>query len=386
MSLDGFLDDEVKPMEIKERNDIPNVDRINFTKEEWKKLNEEHTEGWIREWIVDTVRKNKIPPPYNDYTIEEVREDFEKLKAFDTSTLITDEKYYIKHDIQDKWNKPIGIMWKQNNTGNKSSNYFQQKSRFKADSTVSYGVEFTWNNNKLLYRTLNALWTLKCEKVNNTTLQSIMQLRGYIPSQFKPVVAKGIYDLYKARNVFDMSMGWGDRLAGAEASSYVKYYYGTDPNTNTFPDYKKQHDFYNTDTEIDIYNLPAEDLTEKPKYPIDVAFTSPPYFSKEKYSEDKQQSWKRYPKIDTWLKDFLFKAIKFQWDSLRKEGIMIVNISDVYIDGDWQVICDPMNEYISSLEGAEYQGHMGMKMTKRPNVHSAQEGNFAEPMWTWKKV
>jgi hypothetical protein len=28
---------------------------------------------------------------------------------------------------------------------------------------------------------------------------------------------------------------------------------------------------------------------------------------------------------------------------------------------------------------------MGMKMAKRPNVHSAQEGNFAEPMWVWRK-
>lgn len=385
MSLDDF-DSSNEPMEqLKERTDIPQWGKIDISKEEWTKLKAEHSEGWIRDWMVQTIRKNDIPPPYTPYTIDEIKQEYQKLLEYDTTQLHTEEKYYIKHNIEPRWDKPMNIMWKQNNTGNKCSNYFHEKARFKADSSIAMGVDFTWNNNKLLNRTLNALWTLKLDKVNNRTLQQIMQLRGYIPSQFKPVVAKGIYEFFEAENVFDMSMGWGDRLCGFSASKYGKYYYGTDPNTVTYENYNKQLEFYNRGKEYDLFNLPAEDLTEEPKHHIDLAFTSPPYFTKERYSDDGTQSWKRYPNINSWLKEFLFKSLEFQWRFLRKGGIMIVNISDVFVDGDWNVICDPMNEFISGLDGAEYMGHMGMKMTKRPNTHSNQDGNFAEPMWVWER-
>jgi len=386
MSLDDFdMDDTPQKVVKLERDDIPSVSEINISKEEWAKLTSERSEAWLKDWIVDTVRKNKIQPPYTPYTEEEVIGDYKKMKEFDTSKLITNEEYYIKHPIEDKWNKPIGKMFTMNNTGNKSSNYFHQVSRFKADSTVAYGVEFTWNNNQLLRRTLNALWTLKIDRVNYSTLQTIMQLRGYIPSQFKPVIAKTIYDMYEAENVFYMSMGWGDRLAGFSASKHGKYYYGTDPNTSTFPDYKRQIEFYGENKEYDIHNLPAESLTSDPKKSIDLCFTSPPYFSKEKYSDDKNQSYLKYPRFSDWLQNFLFKAIDYQWKFLKSGGTMIVNISDVFIDGDWNVICDPMNEHISNYNDSEYMGHMGMKMAKRPNVKSAQDGNFAEPMWVWRK-
>lgn len=385
MSLDNF-ESSNEPMEqLQERTDIPQWDKIDISTEEWTKLKAEHSEGWIRDWLVETIRRNNIPPPYTSYTINEIKQEYEKLLEFDTTKLYTNEKYYIKHEIQSKWDKPMGVMWKQNNTGNKCSNYFHEKARFKADSSIAMGVDFTWNNNKLLNRTLNALWTLKLDKVNNRTLQQIMQLRGYIPSQFKPVVTKAIYEFFEAENVFDMSMGWGDRLCGFSASKYGKYYYGTDPNVSTFENYTKQIEFYNRGKEYDLFNLPAEDLTKEPKHHIDLAFTSPPYFTKERYSDDKTQSYKRYPNINLWLKEFLFKSIEFQWRFIRKGGVMIVNISDVFVGGDWNVICDPMNEFISGLNNSKYMGHMGMKMTKRPNTHSNQDGNFAEPLWTWMK-
>ena len=172
MSLDDFASEHVEQKAVAiERDDIPKVDKIDIQKEEWTSLKEKHSEAWLRDWLVDTIRKNKIEPPYTPYSVEEIQEDFKKLKEYDITQLITDEPYYIKHDIDKKWDKPMGVMWKQNNTGNKSSNYFHQRARFKADSSIAYGVEFTWNNNRLLNRTLNALWTLKMDRVNYTTLQ-----------------------------------------------------------------------------------------------------------------------------------------------------------------------------------------------------------------------
>ena len=40
------------------------------------------------------------------------------------------------------------------------------------------------------------------------------RLGTYIATQFKPIVAKTIYDMTDAKTVLDTSMGWGDRLTG----------------------------------------------------------------------------------------------------------------------------------------------------------------------------
>ena len=47
---------------------------------------------------------------------------------------------------------------------------------------------------------------------------SAFRLGTYIATQFKPVVAKAIYDMTNAKTVLDTSCGWGDRLAGFFAS------------------------------------------------------------------------------------------------------------------------------------------------------------------------
>ena len=52
---------------------------------------------------------------------------------------------------------------------------------------------------------------------------SAFRLGTYIATQFKPVVAKAIYDITNAKTVLDTSCGWGDRLAGFFASDAEEY-------------------------------------------------------------------------------------------------------------------------------------------------------------------
>ena len=52
---------------------------------------------------------------------------------------------------------------------------------------------------------------------------SAFRLGTYIATQFKPVVAKAIYDMTNAKTVLDTSCGWGDRLAGFFASDAEEY-------------------------------------------------------------------------------------------------------------------------------------------------------------------
>ena len=114
-------------------------------------------------------------------------------------------------------------------------------------------------------------------------------------------------------------------------------------------------------------------------------FTSPPYFDVERYTKDNSQSWKKYKTLNSWLDNFLFKSIEKAWKQLNSNGHMLINISDVYCHHVINKICDPMNDFISKLENAKYEGALGMRMAKRPNSKAMKDGIFAEPIWIWKK-
>jgi DNA modification methylase len=145
---------------------------------------------------------------------------------------------------------------------------------------------------------------------------------------------------------------------------------------------------------------------------FDIVFSSPPYFNVERYSYDDTQSWVRYKNIDAWNKLFLHKTIENVWPTIKKGGILAINIADVYASskGDgkgYKEICNPMNDFIATL-GAEYEGCLGMEMAKRPGsagagaiiegdedryteealakAREAGDKTFCEPIWIWKKL
>jgi DNA modification methylase len=106
----------------------------------------------------------------------------------------------------------------------------------------------------------------------------------------------------------------------------------------------------------------------------------------ERYSRDNNQSWQRYKKIDKWLSSFLFPVIENCWRLLRKNGHLAINISDVYCNHTINRICDPMNDYISTLTGSTKVENINYRMAKRIGSKSDKGGIFVEPIWVWKKM
>ena len=384
-----------------------------INEEEWTYIKETYSKNVIKQKLVDILMKYE--PPYMDISEKDCLKDYQKLKGIKWNDLYTKKKWYARSEYD--WKRSDNLI-KRNNTGNKSSNYFQQHNRWSVDGTISPGPIRTWENEKFMYTLLGSLFTLKVAKVDKPVLRAALSLRKYICSQFKPNVAKGIYDRYKCKNVLDFSAGWGDRLAGFYASDYGELFVGIDPRKENHPIYEKQTEFYKkhstffeNDKRHELICEPAEDV-DLSKYEgmMDIVFTSPPYFSVERYSYDDTQSWVRYKDIDSWNELFLHKAIDNVWKCLRKGGILMVNISDVNASSKgkkkgWLKICDPMNDYIKTFEDSEYVECFGMEMAKRPNcigVGNAKvtdesnrkeefivekEGDtFAEPVWVWRKV
>tara|TARA_B100000287_G_scaffold413029_1_gene444125 strand:- start:90 stop:1331 length:1242 start_codon:yes stop_codon:yes gene_type:complete len=394
--------------------------------EEWTYIKENFSKEEIKESLVEILME--YPLPYADISEKECLKDYRKLKGMWWNDILVEGQWFPREGP--KYRYPLDfdgkfLYFKRNNGGNKSSNYFQQKNRWSVDGTVSPGPARTWENEKFMYTLLGSLFSLKVPKVDKATLRTCISLRKYICSQFKPNVAKAIYDKYKCKNVLDFSAGWGDRLAGFYASNHGELYVGIDPRVENHPIYKQQEEFYRihhggsffeVDKKCDFICSPAEDADlSKYENMMDIAFTSPPYFNVERYSYDDTQSWVRHKDIDSWNELFLHKALDNVWKTLRKGGILMVNISDVYAnakwstDRCWQEICNPMNDFLSEKKDAEYMGGIGMEMARRPNCggvktatkegrvdgenwneESLKENNevdtFCEPIWVWKKI
>ena len=392
---------------------------FHIDEQEWEHIKTTFDKDDVKESMAKVAMT--YPPPFQDIEEGKCITSFNKLKGTWVYDLLKEGEWFGRTETEYKW--PLTFKdshWyiKRVNTGNESSNYFQQENRWSVDGTISPGPLRTWKTEKFMTTLMGAAYTLKFPKIDKGTLRTMLGLRKYICSQFKPNAAKALYDYFDVKNVLDFSAGWGDRLAGFYASLNTELYVGLDPRVENHPIYHKQAQYYDKlltmfekQKKVFFHDSPAEDF-DYSEYndTFDIVFTSPPYFNVERYSYDDTQSWVRYKTIGDWNKDFLHKAIEKMWPSIRSGGKLCVNISDVNASSKgqsskgWQQICDPMNDFIQTFPDSKYLGAIGMEMASRPNsigagtgVESGESnrkpemlkefnGKFCEPIWIWEKI
>lgn len=168
-------------------------------------------------------------------------------------------------------------------------------------------------------------------------------------ANFRPAYARMMYDKYGGENavIFDSSTGYGGRLTGFLASECIRYI-GVDPNTITHQANQRLFKtLKNGDKTCKLINLPAEDVDvdkSNIRGVADFSFTSPPYFKKEIYSEEKTQSCHRHSEYEEWINDFLKPMMKLNYDVLKPGGTTIINIEDVKIKGKLYPLVHPTIE------------------------------------------
>jgi hypothetical protein len=372
---------------------------ILITEDEWTALKNNTSQEQIIQLISDAM--DEVPMPMREFTHKEAMDDFEALRKLDTSTLIKEGKTYSRYEYRyPLLDKYIDLSY----TGGKASDWFHQHNRYRCDSLNAPSPYRTWTTEKFRKNVLKNLFTMDTKRVDTARLRTCIALRNYIASQFRPSAAKALYDIYSSRDILDFSSGWGDRLAGFYAAKSTATYQGVDPNVNLQLGYEMQSEAYKscgvTGKISNVTPKPAEGITFSEQY--DTVFTSPPYFDTERYTQEDNQSWKRYKGVDKfdvdestgkptkgypqkWLDNFLFVVIEKAWNALKPDGVMAINIADTYGHHVRTIMCDPMNDFISTLSGAEYQGAIGYRMAKRPNSAADKAGVFVEPIWIWKK-
>jgi hypothetical protein len=398
---------------------------LSIDEKEWEYIKRTFDKDDVKESLAKVAMTYEIP--YAEISEKDAYKELTNLKGMRHNEILVEGDWFAREGTEYRYGLEFEgkqQYFRRINTGNKASNYFQQVNRWSVDGTIAPGPKRTWESEKFMTSLMGAAYTLKLPSLNRSSFRTMIGLRKYICSQFKPNVAKVLYDKLDSKSILDFSAGWGDRLAGFYGSETGEYYLGIDPRKENHPIYQEQAEFYDkhrtmfeVDKTVDFVISPAEEVEFTQMGEFDTVFTSPPYFGVERYSYDDTQSWVRYKTIEEWNEKFLHKTLEKIWPSIKSGGYLMVNISDVYASSGakqkrlnsggklWLEICNPMNDFLSTFSDSEYQGCIGMEMAKRPNSGGAgtasddrfteeslelaektKDKTFCEPIWIWRKI
>ena len=153
------------------------------------------------------------------------------------------------------------------------------------------------------------------------------------PTNFRPTVAKALVEAYcpKGGTVLDPCAGYGGRAVGALAVG--RKYVGVDPHPNALRAFSELFEFMQAPIEwAKLHQAPIEDVSLG-ALQADFAFTSPPYFSVERYANNTEQSWVRYPNWELWCANFLAPMFTKVWQHLAPGAAFCLNVQDVICNG-----------------------------------------------------
>jgi len=270
----------------------------------------------VAEFLFDYFRSRYFPFPV--YTKEELDKDWEKLCNFDVESIFDKEKKIISSgstigNLIFKTYSPHFFFVKEDNKKSRS-----MVEAFNDDETLMKVIK-----NRLgitfYYRGVSHPFTM----TGNMLRQGFRSMRLVpVTSNFRPTVAKFIYKKFlpNGGSVYDFSSGFNQRLLGAMSCGNIKYI-GVDPWETTINNGKKI---------IEDFGLKNASLIEErsenfnPIENVDLAMSSPPYFSKEVYSNDKKQAYNNG--YEYFINEYWFNTVKKIYNCLNDNGIFIFNV------------------------------------------------------------
>ena len=396
-----------------DENKLPIMDKLTF-----ERITNTVGKEKFREDLAQYIADNRPKFPLKEISYEVMRQAFKSLQKQDVWEYIKPLEQ-LEKNVKEKYDDykynfathGLGII-DAPSIYNDVSNYFHQELRLNCSSYSFKSPLDVWYNGtaKDIWRCLGPIWRgingmkpvtvdgkeeLRGGKLDDKSYVSAFRLQTYIATQFKPNVAKAIYQMTDAKRVLDTSCGWGDRLAGFFTSD-AEEYIGCDPNPNTFKQYLKQVETYNSflpkPKKVTLYNCGAEDLPWDKIDNIDCAFTSPPYFSTERYNEggekEENQSWFKFDEYSKWRDDFYLPVSQ---KSFERSKHMFINIMDPTIKGKRYYSSD---ELVDSLKD-NFVGQIGMRIMQRPKSDKLFESEeekaefmnriYIENVWCFSK-
>ena len=253
----------------------------------------------------------------------------------------------------------------------------------------------------------------KTQKIYPKMFQVLRIGLNQVATNFPVFTARWIYQNYLKTEspelqykVYDSSAGWGGRMLGALCSKLPIHYIGTDVNTENKGCYESLGEFYHKHADkkntYEIHYVGSEEigntkLLDGHYNDVDLVFTSPPYFNKELYSDDAEQSSVKYPKYDDWLEQFLYPTLETSYRLLQPERYMLINISDIKLEESRFIPLEQDTIQTAMKIGFKYRGKLGMCMTRAIGTKPSDMKNYwvdtnsnttykIEPILIFKKI
>jgi SAM-dependent methyltransferase len=151
-------------------------------------------------------------------------------------------------------------------------------------------------------------------------------------SNFRPTAAAAIIQRYSpfGGRVLDFAAGYGGRFLGANVTS--RCYYGIDASVSQVKGLTKMAYTFRElghDSPAVIRRGAAETLLPSLRSAtFDLVFTSPPYFDREKYGAEPEQSFRRYPTLEEWRDRFLGRTMEESRRLLIPGGHLVLNVCE----------------------------------------------------------
>lgn len=219
--------------------------------------------------------------------------------------------------------------------GTACSDYFHEFDRFLAKNIRGVSMRDTWADPHKRSKIVSGLFIWGADEgITPQNFRRYLTIVGRMPGQFRPSIAKYMYETYGGAKVLDPCSGWGDRLAGFWSARNTQHYDGFDPNASLQPGYAAQAKLYssiNPEKTFNINPIPFEDAKLSGVY--DIAFTSPPYFDRERYDDGPSQSVNRYSDVDAWIHGFLHNMLEKCCEHSHRVAINIANAGSVDLIG-----------------------------------------------------
>jgi hypothetical protein len=316
-----------------------------YRSEEWLTLSPDQQDKWVGE-IMRMLRDTPFPVPVS----------FEGGDAKVSCEKVRDADMRAQGDLITPI-RTVGIAC----CGSFFPNRYKARSRGKPPALES------WYRDKDLERAIRFQLDHGGSVEPKRVLRAItMQCRT--PTVFRPTVARFLYDRYlpSGGSVWDPCSGYGGRLMGAAAARGIRYV-GTDVDQETVGGNLHLAEAIGYEA-CELACASAEDF-EPPD--VDLVFTSPPYYDRELYSQDKGQSWVRYGDgFKSWVEGFLRPVIR----TSRCAGYLLFNVSDIRGDDGGVVPLVETTTRVAQEEG------WSLQETLRMPLRSLNRKNLTEPV------
>jgi len=211
-------------------------------------------------------------------------------------------------------------------------------------------------------------------------------------ANFKPMNARAVFEYICPTmwgNVLDFSSGYGGRMIGSMTSNMRYNYTGIDPNTKTHRGLVALGELMNElglGSGYSMHNIPSEQFTPTPGT-YDAAFSSPPYFNLETYTDESTQCMNSCSNLDEWFDNYVEPTVQMLHTALAKDALYAVNIAD-YKDGKEEFKIVDRWKNVSEKIGFKFIEQIDMLLNVRPGVGNNKLENAykSEGIYLFKKT